>query len=89
MGIICDGGEATGGVGGSGLFKSEFVLVLDIAGSGVNSMASNSSNDTVCGALGLTSFPCRCFGAGGGVFFSGFLALFTRPSVSSSDRAIS
>lgn len=76
-------------MGGRGLFRSEFVLVLDIEGSGVNSVASNSEKDTVCGARGLTSFPCRCRGAGGGVFFSGFLACFTKPCVSSSDRAIS
>jgi hypothetical protein len=53
------------------------------------SVASKSENETVCGALEETSLPCRCLGAGGGFFFSFFLTSVTRPSVSSSDGAIS
>jgi len=31
-----------------------------------------SENDTVWGALGETSLPCRCLGGGGFFLFSGF-----------------
>lgn len=86
--MICAGGEATGGVGGSGLFKSESVILREM-GEGENCVASNSSNDTIWGVRELTSLPCRCFGAGGGFFFSVFFTSVTKPTLSSSDGAIS
>lgn len=68
--MMCAGVEmAVGGVGGSGLFRLEFVLV-ECFSSGVVSAAENASNGTVCGVLSFTSFPWRCLGAGGGFFFS-------------------
>jgi hypothetical protein len=84
---ICEGGEKTGGVGGSGLFTSEFWRLI-VGGEGVGSMGLKSSKDTVCGVLEETSFPCRCLGAGGGFFFS-FLVSPIRLVLSSSDAIIS
>lgn len=55
--MICAGAEvAVGGVGGSGLFRSEFVLLCDFT-SGVVSAAENPSKDTVCGVRSFTSLP--------------------------------
>ena len=85
---ISAGGERIDGVGGRGLFRSESVLFRG-RGEEVASVAANSENDTVCGVLDVTSFPCRCFGAGGGFFFSTFLTSVTSPTVSSSEEAIS
>lgn len=78
----------TEGVGGSGLFRSEFVLIREIGGV-IASVAVKSENETVCGVLEVTSLPCRCFGAGGGFFFSVFFTSATKLMVSSSDAAIS
>jgi hypothetical protein len=88
--MICAGADvAMGGVGGSGLFRSELVL-FGSNSSGVASAAEKSSKDTVCGVLSFTSFPWRCLGAGGGFFFS-FLGTSARirPTCSSSDAAMS
>lgn len=86
--LMCRGGGGTTGVGGSGLFVSELSLAR-VMGDGAGSVAAKLSNDTICGCLGVTSFPCRCFGAGGGFFFP-FLTSDTSPMLSSSsDSAIS
>jgi len=53
---ICAGGETTGGVGGSGLFKSESAL-FGRGGDAAGSVTEKSEKDTVCGVLALTSFP--------------------------------
>jgi hypothetical protein len=72
--------EERGG-GGRGLFKS--VLVGDV-GEGLDTVigtfwefdgekdGSKSAKETICGPLGGTAFPCRCFG-GGGFALSGLL----------------
>lgn len=86
--MICVGGETTDGVGGRGLFKSEFVLFLEDGGDVVGSVAEKASKDTIWGVLDVTSFPCRCFGVGGGFFFSFFISPI-RLALSSSDPAIS
>ena len=86
--LMCVGGAKLTGVGGSGLFTSELSRGC-VTGEGAGSDAAKLSNDTVCGCLGMTSFPCRCFGAGGGFFFP-FLTSDTSPMLSSSsDSGIS
>jgi hypothetical protein len=86
--LICKGGGDTTGVGGRGLFISELSLAR-VTGDDAGSVATKLSNDTICGCLGVTSFPCRCFGAGGGFFFP-FRTSDTSPMLStSSDSAIS
>ena len=76
------------GVGGSGLLTSE--LSLDrVTGEGAISDAEKLSKDTVCGCLGVTSLPWRCFGAGGGFFFPFFTSDTSPILSSSSDSAIS
>jgi hypothetical protein len=77
--------DAATGVGGSGLFVSE-LSVRPITGGGVGSVAAKLSNDTVCGCLCVTSFPCRCLGAGGG-FFLPFITSETKPMLSSSSES--
>lgn len=85
--MCCCCGETTG-VGGSGLLTSELSLDLEV-GAGAGSEATKLSNETICGCLGVTSLPCRCFGAGGG-FFLPFFTSDTRPMLSSSsDSGIS
>lgn len=87
--MICVGGEiAVGGVGGSGLLRFESVF-FDGSSAGVVSAAEKFSNETVCGVLSFTSFPCLCRGAGGGFFFSFFTVSPTRLMCSSSEAAIS
>jgi hypothetical protein len=81
------GGENTGGVGGRGLFRSEFCRPT-VGGEEVGSIGEKSEKETVCGVLAVTSFPCRCFGVGGGFFFS-FLTSPIRLALSSSDAAMS
>jgi hypothetical protein len=85
--MICVGGDNTGGVGGNCLFISEFCCLI-VGGEAVGAMGEKSENETVCGVLDVTSFPCRCFGAGGGFFFS-FLTSPIRLTLSSSEAAIS
>jgi hypothetical protein len=53
---------------------------------GVHVAAAKLSNDTVWGCLWTTSFPCRCFGAGGGFFFP-FFTSDTSPMLSSSSES--
>lgn len=84
---MCIGGDVTGGAG-SGLFRSEFVLVLKTGEEATSSDAEKSEKETVCGARAETGFPCLCFG-GGGFFFSGFFKSATKPTLSSSEAAIS
>lgn len=87
---MCAGADVgMGGVGGSGLFRSEFVL-LCVLSSGVSSATAKSSNGTVSGVRSFTSLPWRCLGAGGGFLFSFFGASpRTSPACSSSEAAIS
>jgi hypothetical protein len=86
--LIGDSGDDTTGVGGNGLLTSELSLDF-VMGDGAGFDAAKLSKDTVCGCLGMTSLPWRCFGAGGGFFFP-FLTSDTSPmSSSSSDSAIS
>lgn len=55
--MMCTGAEVgMGGVGGSGLFRSEFVLLCSFS-SGVTSATEKSSKGTVCGVRSFTSFP--------------------------------
>lgn len=83
--LIWDDCGAATGVGGSGLFVSELSVRL-IGGGGVGSVAAKLSKDTVCGCLCVTSFPCRCLGAGGG-FFLPFFTSETSPMLSSSSES--
>lgn len=86
--LICNGGGEITGVGGSGLLASEFSLDL-VVGGGTGSDAEKLSNDTVCGCLGATSLPWRCFGAGGGFFLPFFTSDTSPMSSSSSESATS
>jgi hypothetical protein len=54
--LMCMGGAEMTGVGGSGLFTSELSRGW-VTGEGAGSDAAKLSNDTVCGCLGMTSFP--------------------------------
>jgi hypothetical protein len=53
---IWRGGAMTGGVGGSGLLRSELALSLE-TGDPAGGVAENSENATVCGVLAVTSLP--------------------------------
>jgi hypothetical protein len=85
---MCRDCDTATGVGGSGLFVSELSVRL-MTGGGAVSATAKLSNGTVCGCLCVTSFPCRCLGAGGG-FFLPFFTSDTKPMLSSSsDSAMS
>jgi hypothetical protein len=85
---MCWVGADTTGIGGSRLLTSELSLGRVMGDEG-DCDAEKLSKGTVCGCLGETSLPWRCFGAGGG-FFLPFFTSDTSPMLSSSsDSAIS
>jgi hypothetical protein len=82
----------SGGGGGSALLRS-FVFCLDNrpGASGAEDEANDgvkSENDTICGCLGVTNLPCRCFGGGGFCFLSGFCGSSIKPNRSSSSDLV-
>lgn len=83
------------GGGGNGLLRSDCVrakrpgdrMAMGLGGGGVLTAGidgAKSENETVCGALEVTSLPCRCLGGGGFFLFSGFRSSLIKLECSSS-----